>query len=379
MDREKLKLKAGELPDESGVYLMKDSRGRIIYIGKAKSLRKRVISYFQKSTFGFKTENLVAKIADLEFILTDNEKEALILENSLIKRHKPRYNARLKDDKTHPYLQLTMQDAYPRLAVVRRIKKDGSMYFGPFSSTAAMRKTLRLVQRLFPLRQCRRHELKKVDRPCLNYELGRCSAPCAGLISREDYLALVDEVCLFFKGKNKKLTESLKIKMLDASRRLDFENASKYRDRLNDVEKTLERQKMVSTDMKDQDIIGLAQDRGQILVAMQFVRRGIFLGSRNFYLSAAAGSPGEMIESLLAQYYGFDHLIPDEVLSSVDLESGGALQDWLSEKRGRKVRVKRPMRGQKKDLVELAVANAETALAERLRAADLGAEALFEI
>ena len=379
MDREKLKLKAGELPDESGVYLMKDSRGRIIYIGKAKFLRKRVISYFQKSTFGFKTENLVAKIADLEFILTDNEKEALILENSLIKRHKPRYNARLKDDKTHPYLQLTMQDAYPRLAVVRRIKKDGSMYFGPFSSTAAMRKTLRLVQRLFPLRQCRRHELKKVDRPCLNYELGRCSAPCAGLISREDYLALVDEVCLFFKGKNKKLTETLKIKMLDASRRLDFENASKYRDRLNDVEKTLERQKMVSTDMKDQDIIGLAQDRGQILVAMQFVRRGIFLGSRNFYLSAAAGSPGEMIESLLGQYYGFDHLIPDEVLSSVDLESGDALQDWLSEKRGRKVRVKRPMRGQKKNLVELAVANAETALAERLRAADLGAEALFEI
>jgi excinuclease ABC subunit C len=379
MDKEGLKRKASELPEGPGVYLMKDSRGRTIYIGKAKSLRKRVLSYFQKTALGFKTEIMVPRITDLEFILTDNEKEALILENSLIKRHKPRYNARLKDDKTHPYLQLTMQETFPRLALVRKIKKDGAMYFGPFSSTQAMRKTLRLVQRLFPLRQCRQRELKKADRPCLNYELGRCSAPCVGLVSPEEYRALVDEVALFFRGRNKKLTETLEKKMREASGRLDFESASRYRDRLNDVEKTLEHQKMVSTDMKDLDIIGLAQESGQILVAQLFVRRGVFLGSRNFYLSAAAGTLGEIIGSLLGQYYGSDNLIPDEVLTSVDLESTGPLQEWLGEKKGRKVQVKHPVRGPKKKLVDLAVTNARTALADRLRAVNLGIEASFEI
>ncbi|MEW5723310.1 MAG: excinuclease ABC subunit UvrC, partial [Thermodesulfobacteriota bacterium] len=389
-DLEKLKEKAAAMPASPGVYLMKDGKGRVIYVGKAKSLPKRVVTYFQKSPASYKTARLVEQIADLDFIVTDTEKEALILENSLIKEHKPRYNVILRDDKTYPLLRLTVQEDWPRLEVVRRIRNDGAEYFGPFSSATAMRRTLRLLRDLFPLRQCRRPDPRTAGRPCLNHQLGRCLGPCGGHAGNEEYRALVEEVILFFKGRNKALTGRLEEKMKEAAGRLDFEAAARYRDRLAAVERTLERQKVVSPDLADVDVIGLARDRGQVLAVILFIRRGALLGSRSISLKGETGGDVEVVESLLTQYYGGENFIPDEVLAPAPLENQALIQDWLGEARGRAaspgghaglkaVRVHSPVRGPKRKLVDLAGQNAATALAEKLRAADLGADALVEL
>ena len=378
-DLEALHTKAAAMPEGPGVYLMKDASGRVIYVGKARSLRKRTVTYFQKVPDSVKTSRLVSLIADLDCILTDNEKEALILENSLIKKHKPRYNINLRDDKTYPYISLTVQEDFPRIEVVRRIARDGAVYFGPFSSATAMRQTIGLVRRLFPLRQCRRPDVKAVDRPCLNFQMGRCLAPCHGHVTREEYRAVVEEVILFFKGRNQTLTDSLRTRMKEAAARLNFEAAAKYRDRLSAVERTLERQKMVSASLMDRDVFGLAADRGQVMVVILFIRQGTMLGAREIPLGAREEPAAEVIESVLGQYYSEDHFIPKEVLVPVDLENQELLQDWLRERRGRTVRLLTPQRGEKKKLMDLARQNAATAMAERLRAADLGQEALEEL
>ena len=374
-----LKTKAAELPDAPGVYLMKDERGRIIYVGKAKSLHHRVTTYFQEGGLTFRAAGLAPRIHDFETLRTDTEKEAFLLENSLIKRHRPRYNVYLRDDKTYPYIRLDVSAPFPRLEVVRRTKPDGAAYFGPFSSASSMRQTLRLVQRLFPLRQCRRDDIAAVERPCLNHQLGRCSAPCAGLISPEDYRALVDEVVLFFQGRNQTLTKSLEEKMREAARRLDFETAGRYRDRLRAVTRTLEQQKMVLIDARDLDVIGLARERGQSQAALLFIRRGVLLGHRNVPLGATEAPDEEAAASLLGQYYGQDHLVPDEILVPVALEDAALLEEWLSQKKGRKVELHHPVRGPKRRLVELAETNAGAALAERLRSAELGLEAQTDL
>jgi len=378
-DLESLKIKAAEMPPLPGVYLFKDAQGRVLYVGKAKSLPKRVVTYFQKTPASTKTARMVAQAADLDYLVTENEKEALILENSLIKKHKPRYNIILRDDKTYPSLRLTVQEEYPRLEVVRRINPDGAVYFGPFSSATAMRQTLRLIRRLFPLRHCHRPDVRAVSRPCLNYQLGRCLGPCHDHVGREEYRSMVDEVILFFQGKNKKLTESLQRKMKEAAERFDFEAAARYRDRLNDVRRTLEKQNVVSADMKDRDVFGLAQDQGQTLAAILFVRRGVLLGSRTVPLSGKTETPAEVIESLLGQYYGRDNLVPEEILLPVKIDGAELVQEWLRERRGQTVRVLCPARGPKKKLVDLAAQNAANALTQRLRSADLGAEALVEV
>jgi excinuclease ABC subunit C len=373
-DFDYLKNKAAAMPQSAGVYLMKDVQGRVIYVGKAKILPKRVTTYFQKVSDSLKTARMVSLVADLDFIVTDTEKEALILENNLIKKHRPRYNIFLRDDKTYPYLKLTVQEDYPRLEVVRRIVRDGSEYFGPFTSATAMRQTMRLIKKLFPLRQCRRPEVTAVDRPCLNFQLGRCLGPCHGHISREEYRSLVDEVVHFFKGRNKDLTDSLRRKMKEAAERLDFEGAARYRDRLHDVERTLETQKVFSSDMKDRDVIGVTVDRGQTMAVILFLRRGILLGSRGLPLSDQAETLEEAVESVLMQYYDQDRLVPEEILVPVPLQNRVLIEDWLKERRGKSVRLYDPARGPKRKLVELAVENAVTALAERRRAAEAGTE-----
>jgi excinuclease ABC subunit C len=378
-DIEKLKEKAGGMPDMPGVYLMKDKRGRVIYVGKAKSLPKRVSTYFQKNPGSHKTARMVEQVEDVDFIVTENEKEAFILENSLIKEHRPRYNIILRDDKTYPYLRLTVQEDWPRLEVVRRIQKDGAVYFGPFSSATSMRRTIRLIRDLFPLRQCRQPDPKVSRRPCLNNQLGRCLGPCTGLIGLEEYRALVDEVILFFKGRNRALTDRLEAKMKEAAERLDFEAAARYRDRLAAVERTLERQKVVTSDMVDRDVIGLARDRGRIMAVIMFVRRGALLGTRNLPLKGESESDEEVVSALLVQYYGGDHLVPAEVLIPVELEDREPLEELLREKREKPVRLLSPVRGPKRQLVEMAARNAATALAEKLRTADLGTDALVEL
>ena len=379
MDLEALKAKAAAMPPSPGVYLMKDARGKVIYIGKAKSLPKRVVTYFQKSPTSVRTARMVAQVKDVEYILTDTEKEALILENNLIKKHKPKYNIILRDDKTYPSLRLTIQEPFPRLEVVRRIKRDGAVYFGPFSSATAMRQTMRLIRRIFPIRQCRRPDVTAVERPCLNYQLGRCLGPCAGHVSEQEYRSMVEEVMLFFQGKNQKLTQVLKTKMTEAAARLDFEAAARYRDRLNDVERTLEKQKVVSVDSKDQDVFGLTGDRGQMLAVILFIRGGALLGRRTIPLGGGAEPPGQVLETLLGQYYGHDNPIPDEILLPVHIEYLDVLLDWLKDKRGRAVKVLCPSRGPRKKLIDLAAQNAATALTEKLRAADLGADTLMEL
>ena len=376
---DRLKEKAAALPRSPGVYLMKDASGRIIYVGKAKSLNKRVASYFQKQQASPRISRMVARVADVDFMVTDTEKEALILENSLIKKHKPQYNVVLRDDKTYPSLRLTVGESCPRLEVVRRVVRDGSVYFGPFSSASAMRRTLRLVRALFPLRQCRRPDVKAVARPCLNYQLGRCLGPCHGHATEAEYRAVVNEVILFFQGKNRQLTAALKAGMKAASERLDFEAAARYRDRLFDVERTLEKQKVVSAAGMDQDVLGLARDRGQVLVEIMHVRGGALLGGQSFLFKGSDDEPAEVLESMLTQYYAQDRLIPAEILLPTDMENRDLVRDWLKERRGKSVRILTPARGPKKHLVDLARQNAETALAERLRAVDLGRSALEEL
>ena len=378
-DIEELKAKALAMPTEPGVYLMKDASGRVIYVGKAKILPRRVSSYFQKRPDSYKTGRLVALAEDLDYIVTKTEKEALILENSLIKKHRPKFNIILRDDKTFPSLRLTVTEEWPRLEVVRRIEKDGSVYFGPFTSASAMRKTIRLIRRLFPIRQCNRSDVQATRRPCLNHQLGRCLGPCHGHATHEQYRAVVDEIILFFQGKSRALADLLRQRMTEASARLDFETAARYRDRLSDVSRTLEKQNMVSADQKDRDVFGLARDRGQVLAVIMYVRRGAVLGSRTIPLGARTEPDREVVESLLGQYYGRDNLVPDEVLAPIRPEDDGLLEDLLREKKGRAVRVIQPVRGPKKKLLDLAAQNAATALAERLRSADLGRDALEEL
>jgi excinuclease ABC subunit C len=378
-DFTKFKEKIENMPESPGVYLMKDAAGNVLYVGKAKVLPRRVISYFQKHHDSAKTARLVSQVADLDYMVTNNEKEALILENTLIKKHKPRYNINLRDDKTYPSLKLTVKEEWPRLEVVRRIIRDGSVYFGPFSSATSMRQTIRLIRQLFPLRQCRRPDITAVDRPCLNHQLGRCLGPCSGKISHEEYRSLVDDIILFFRGKNKTLTDSLREKMNSAAQRLDFEAAARYRDRLKAVEKTLENQKMVTNDRIDRDVIGLARQRGQLLAVILFIRAGVLLGRRILPLPAATESDSEIIDALLGQYYSRDRFIPDEILVPAPLENKALLAEWLRDQRGKNVLLHQPTRGLKKQLIKLAEENAATSLADKLRSVDLGVDALMEL
>ncbi|MFH1137317.1 MAG: excinuclease ABC subunit UvrC, partial [Pseudomonadota bacterium] len=361
------------------VYIMKDQSGRVIYVGKAKTLPKRVASYFQKNQSSYKTVKLVSQVEDFDFIVTDNEKEALILENSLIKKHRPRYNIILRDDKTYPSLRLTVGEDFPRLEVVRKVARDGAVYFGPFSSATAMRQTIRLIRTIFPLRQCKRSDVMAVKRPCLNHQLGRCLGPCGGGAAKDEYRAMVDEVILFFQGKNRELTDILSGRMKEAAARLDFEAAARFRDRLNYVERTLEKQKVVSPDLRDQDVIGLARDHGQVMASILFIRRGALLGARNVPLGPRLDGDEEVIDALLGQYYGQDNFTPQEVLVPVRPANWDFIQEWLKEKRGSAVRLFSPSRGPRKHLLELAEQNARTALAERIRAAQLGGDALLEL
>ncbi|MBF0531327.1 MAG: excinuclease ABC subunit UvrC, partial [Deltaproteobacteria bacterium] len=378
MELEQLKQKAAAMPDAPGVYLMKDRGGRVIYVGKAKSLPKRVGSYFQRGAVGIRVGIMVSHVADFDFMVTTTEKEALILENILIKKHKPKYNVVLRDDKTYPSLRLNVQEEFPRLEIIRRIHKDGAVYFGPFSSVTAMRQTVALIRRLFPMRQCRRPDVKDTKRACLNYQLGRCLGPCQDHVTAEEYRAMVDQVVLFFQGRNRILTDDLKRRMKEAAEKFEFEQAARYRDRLAAVERTLEKQQVVSPDMKNQDVIGLAMDRGQVLAVILYVRAGAVLGNRIFPLTMVA-EPGDIVESLLGQYYGRDNLVPEEVLVPLPLENRALIQEWLKEKRGRPVALLHPVRGPRRKLLDMAADNATTALSERLRAVDLGVDALTEL
>jgi excinuclease ABC subunit C len=356
------KLKA--LPNSPGVYLMKDAQGDVIYVGKASSLRARVRSYFQ-SPDGLhqRTQALVLEIADFEVIQTATESEAFLLEDNLIKRYQPRFNVRLRDDKRYPYLKIT-DEAFPRIRIVRRRYPDGTRYFGPYTNAKAMRATLKLAQKLFPIRSCSLDlPLKSPRRPCLNYSIGRCSGPCAGLISKGDYEQLVDQAAMLFEDRISGLITRLRKSMIKASEAEEFERAAHLRDQLHSLERSLERQSVVLNDQIDRDVLGLATEGERACVLVFAVRGGRIVGQQTFLLrSPDKSADSDILEAFMTQHYANATSIPRELLLPADVEHVALLTDWLSELRGRKVGIKAPRRGEKRSLVVMACENAKYAL-----------------
>jgi excinuclease ABC subunit C len=355
-----------QLPEDPGVYLFKDRSGEIIYVGKAKNLRRRVLSYFKQSGgLPLKTTVMLERARSLEYIITSNEKEAFILESNLIKKHLPRYNIILRDDKQYPWLRLATEEDYPNLTIVRRPKKNGALYFGPFSSAQSVRKTMKLINRIFQLRKCKGRELQDRSRPCLNFQLDRCLGPCSRNISPLAYEDVVKQVRLFLEGRSQDLVKFLKANMEAAAENLDFEKAARIRDQITAVERTIERQNVVSPKMGDQDVIGLAQRDGVFQVALLTVRGGSLTGSRDFLLKSEGGSVPEVLEAFLKQYYPAEPFIPRQILVSEGVEDLDAIAGWLSDVAKKRVYIERPAKGEKSRLVKMAVTNAENLLKNR--------------
>jgi excinuclease ABC subunit C len=359
MDFEKI---VENLPDSPGVYLMKDKRAAVIYIGKAKSLRHRVRSYFlPHGDSSYKSQFLLSRVTDIDYLTTDTEKEALILENTLIKRHRPRYNIRLRDDKTYVNLKLEINHPFPRLSIVRRPRRDGSLIFGPYSSAHAVRETLGLINKIFPLRTCTDSMLKNRSRPCLQYQIKRCLAPCMGWVDKQTYRELVKEVILFLEGKSRELIQLLKEKMKKASESLKFEEAAQIRDQLQSIETTLERQKVVSVKGRDQDIFAYFRQGRLMEVQALFVRQGQLIGSSSYHFSDPKLTEQEVFSSFIKQFYHQERFIPGEIILLLEIDDSRPLRELLQERRRGKVRIIVPQRGERLKILEMARQNAEFA------------------
>ncbi len=363
---EKLK----EIPRSAGVYLYKDSAGRTIYIGKAKNLRSRVRSYFQARPFDRKTDALLRQIADVEFIVTDNEVEALILEATLTKKHKPRYNVNLKDDKSYPHLKLTINEPFPKVVITRRIQNDGSLYFGPFLPASLARKTIDVINRTFQLRTCDIEIDGKAPRPCLEYHIKRCLGPCVkGLCTQQEYQEAVKDVRLLLEGRNTELADTLAERMTQASTDLRYEMAAKYRDLRRTVIKLSEQQKMATSPERDVDIFAYYREGRRLALQLFTMREGHIVGRREFFwedLAEGDFDPASFLSDVLAQYYTTDY-VPKEIHVPVDFEDRELLERALSERKGRRVKILHTQRGEKRDLIDLGEKNAKLAFEQRFR------------
>lgn len=359
------------LPEKPGVYLMHDASGKVIYVGKAVVLKNRVRSYFRNlASHTPKVKAMVAKIAEIETIVTSSEVEALILECNLIKKYRPRYNISLKDDKTYPYLKVTLQEDFPRLYVTRRQLRDGARYYGPYADAGAMHATVKLLRSMFPLRTCRK---MNVDRPCLNYHIKRCLAPCAGYISKADYHKMIKSVCMVLDGRTTELERDLKQQMQEAADNYAFEEAARLRDQLQAVARLNEAQKAVTNNGGDMDIFGLGQDMTGLCVQLFFVRKGKLIGRDNFFLPDGGDTPQEVMTAFVKQYYNEATFIPKEVVLPYlpEEDEKQLIETWLADKAQRRVELLLPQRGVKKDLLKLANENAVKLLNERLRKGSL--------
>ncbi len=357
--------KLKNLPDKPGVYIMKDLEGRIIYVGKAISLRHRVRQYFKTSGHFGKVGAMVNNIHDFDYILTDSEVEALILECNLIKKYRPKYNILLKDDKHYPYIKVTTQEVYPRILLTRKIERDNHKYFGPYTSAKAVRETIEVVKKIFPIRTCSRnlHEGMAKERPCLNYHIRQCWGPCQGDVKSSEYRAMIKDVCRFLDGRQEDLLEAFRGRMTLAAENLQFEQAAVLRDRIAAVERILEGQKIISTDLEDQDIIAMAQGSAETAVQVFFVRGGKLISAEHFILENTADtSPEDVLESFIKQFYSLTVFIPKEILLPIDIDGLPILEEWLSDRKGNRVYIKAPKRGEKKKRVEMAARNAMEAL-----------------
>jgi excinuclease ABC subunit C len=352
------------LPQAPGVYIFRDASNRVIYVGKAKHIRKRVQSYF-KAPVGMpaKTALMMKKARSVDWILTDSENEAFLLESTLIKKFLPRYNIILRDDKRYPCLRLDLKEPYPRLQIVRRIKKDGALYFGPFSSAYSVRSTMKVIDRIFQLRKCRDRRLPKRTRPCLNFQMDRCLGPCTQGVSRSRYQDVVRQVRLFLEGRDRELVGHLEKEMQTAAETLDFERAARIRDQIRAIDRTVEKQKVVSSHLDDKDVIGVAEENASVQITLLLVRQGYLMGSRNFLFREQAGRPAEVVEAFIKQYYAEGVFVPPEILVSVSIEDLAAISAWLSSLSGKKVHIRRPVRGEKRRLVVMAETNAGSGLA----------------
>lgn len=353
------------LPHNPGVYLFKDKRGEVIYVGKAKDLINRVRNYIREGGDSrYHIQFLLQRAAELEYIVTDTEQEALILENNLIKKHRPRYNIFLKDDKTYVNLRLNIRHPFPRLTVVRNPKSDGALYFGPFASAGSVRATLRTIGRIFPLRTCTDNELAIRKRPCLYYHIKRCPAPCVGLIDPQEYRETVNRVTMFLKGKGNELVKSLKKKMelLAAERR--YEEAAAARDKLWAIQRTVERQRITSPQTAERDVFAAHRDKENLVIQGLYVRDGKLTGGEAFHFDNATLDTGEHVASFLSQYYQRGAVIPDEVVVSEEVPDKSTLEAWLSSRRKAKVKILLPKRGERMQMLRLALKNAEIAAKE---------------
>ena len=355
-----------KLPGKPGVYIMHDAADAIIYVGKAVNLHNRVRSYFRKIVGrGPQIDKMVQQIARFEYIVTDSELEALVLENNLIKEHKPKYNTMLKDDKTYPYIKVTLGDRFPRVMMCRQMKKDKAKYFGPFTNGTAVKDTIDLVNKLFMLRTCNKALPKDIgnDRPCLNYHIHQCAAPCQGFITEEEYGCKIEEVLHFLQGDHSEILKDLEEKMRQASENMEFEEAIRYRDLIQSVQNVSQRQKISGSTGEDKDIIAMAQDGQDVVVQVFFVRDGKMIGREHFYMThVSEQSKPEILEDFVKQYYAGTPFIPKEVMLQYEIGDVEILEQWLSGKRGNRTYILNPKKGTKEKLVELAAQNARLVL-----------------
>ena len=357
-----------KLPAKPGVYIMRDAHDTILYVGKAINLRNRVRSYFRENIGrGPMIDKMVTLIARFEYIVTDSELEALVLENNLIKEHSPKYNTLLKDDKTYPYIKVTLGEDFPRILFSREMKKDKSKYFGPYTSAAAVKDTIELLNKLFQLRTCNRSLPKEIgnDRPCLNYHIKQCLAPCQGYVSKEEYRQQIAGAMEFLNGNYGPIQKDLEARMLKASEDMEFEEAAKYRDLLNSVKQVSQKQKITDSVGEDKDVIALYQDEAEVVVQVFFIRDGKLIGREHYYMTHVSGQKKpQILEDFIKQFYAGTPFIPRELMLQYEIEDMELIEKWLTQRRGARVYIKVPKIGTKEKLVELAAQNAKLILSQ---------------
>jgi len=363
-----------QLPTSPGVYLMRDAEGNILYVGKAANLHHRVRSYFSAGQkLSPKLERLVARVNDFDFFVTSSEQEALILELNLIKRHRPRYNVQLKDDKTFPYLKIDINEDWPRVYITRRLEENGGRYFGPFASAKSVRQTLKVLKGIFPFRSCRKSITGTDLRPCLEYHIHHCLAPCIGVVSKEEYAEVIKQVILFLEGKQEMVVQELQSEMKEAAEALDFEKAALLRDQIQAIDRVIEGQRIATTVSGEQDVIAFASDKNQAYVQVFFIRSGKLIGRESFVLQGTRSEePEQIMTNFIKQFYASAPHIPPLLLLQYPTEDKTIIENWLQSKRGAKVHIQVPRRGNKKQLVRIVTENAQQGL-EQLKIKQLAA------
>jgi excinuclease ABC subunit C len=354
------------IPSKPGVYVFNDTRQKVLYVGKAKNLRNRIRSYFQKkSVLDPRKASMMRDVHDFSYIVTGNELEAFVLEANLIKQYKPRFNIILRDDKNYPYLKLTVHEEWPGIEVVRKIIRDGALYFGPYVPAGALWDILAFIRRNFRIRDCR-FSFNKPMKPCIQHQMGRCVAPCTGYVSREDYGKLIDEIRLFLNGEKKDLIGNLQKKMLKLSEEMKYEEAAGIRDRIRAIERAMESQKIIAPELGDIDVIGFHQEGSEVLFKIFFIRKGIMIGSKDFLVHTVREFPDkELLHEFIMQFYAKEIIPPAEIAAPVLPEEARILEGWLGQRMGKRVRIRKPVKGKKRELVDMAMENANFAFRER--------------